>query len=554
MAKTTGGHLLAQALEREGVEHIFTVAGDHTLPFLDVLADSKIKVWDTRHEAAAVHMGEGYSRATGKAAVCVYTTPGHANAIAGLAHALHGEAPIISISGCAESYTLGKGAMQEIDQIGMAKPLTKGAWMVPSTERMAEHVHQAFRHALTGRRGPVHLTIPVDYQEQSVDAPPDATIDMQRVRYRGVVPGDLVAVAQAVALLKGAERPAVIASDPAGYGCKPETLQRFIEAVRAPLFTEGQARGSVPDDHPLCFGLFDNRMRAAGLRIKDADVVVLLGKKLESPLGFGAAFSPSAKIVQIDPDIMQIGRNRQAEVGIVGDIGEVLEQMIAEAKKHTWKDLPWVSSLREAHDRQVVEFDALATGKTPMHPMDVAKAIMRVQDRDMVMVFDGGNFSSWVRSCVPAYRPGRWGGLTTLGMLGSGLPMALGVQVALPGTRVLQLTGDGSFGFNAMELDTAARMKLPVVSIVGTDSAWTTDKAQQVGIYGRAIATDLEFRNYELVAQGLGCHGELVEDPAKLSAAIERAFASGKPALLNVPIRVDPSGRTLAAVKRKTGK
>ena len=323
--------------------------------------------------------------------------------------------------------------------------------------------------------------------------------------------------------------------------------------MRAPLFTEEQARGAVPDDHPLCFGLFDNRMRAAGLHVKDADVVVILGKKLEYNVGFGAAFG-AAKIIQIDPDIEQIGRNRAAEVGIVGDVGAVLEQMIAEAGKHKWKDLPWVSTLRAAQEKQAAEFDALATGKNPMHAMDVAKAIVRVQDRDMVMVFDGGNFSSWVRSVVPAYRPGRWGGLTPIGMLGSGLPMALGVQVALPGTRVLQLTGDGSFGFNAMELDTAARMKLPVVSIVGTDCAWTTDKAQQVGIYGRAVATDLEFRNYELVAQGLGCHGELVEDASKLSAAIERAFATGKPALLNVPIVADPSGRTLAAVKRKTGK
>ncbi len=553
MAKITGAQLFVQALEREGVEHIFTVAGDHTLPILDVLADSKIKLWDTRHEAAAVHMGEGYSRASGKAAVCMYTTPGHANAIAGLTHAQSGEAPIISIAGCAESYTLGKGAMQEIDQIGMAKPITKGAWMVPSAVRMAEYVHQAFRHALTGRRGPVHLTIPIDYQEEAVDSAAIPAIDMQRVRYRGALVADPALVVQAVALLKSAERPVVIASHAAGYACAPATLQRFVETVRAPLFTEEQARGAVPDDHPLCFGLMDNRMRAAGLHIKEADVVVLLGKKLEYATGFGAAFG-SAKIIQIDPDITQIGRNRQAEIGIVGEVGAVLEQMIAEAAKHTWKDRPWVGTLRAAQDKQMAEFDAFATGKKPMHPMDVAKAIMRVQDRDMVIVFDGGNFSSWVRSCVPAYRAGRWGVLAPIGMLGSGLPMALGAQVALPGARVLQVTGDGSFGFNAMELDTASRLKLPVVSIVGTDCAGTTDKAQQVGIYGRAVATDLEFRNYELMAQGLGCHGELVEDASKLSAAIERAFATGKPALLNVPIREEPSPRTMAAVKRKTGK
>jgi len=553
MAKITGAQLFVQALEREGVEHIFTVAGDHTLPILDVLADSKIKLWDTRHEAAAVHMGEGYSRASGKAAVCMYTTPGHANAIAGLTHAQSGEAPIISIAGCAESYTLGKGAMQEIDQIAMAKPITKGAWMVPSAVRMAEYVHQAFRYALTGRRGPVHLTIPIDYQEEAVDAAAIPAIDMQRVRYRGALVGDPAAVAQAVALLKSAERPVVIASHAAGYACDPATLQRFVETVRAPLFTEEQARGAVPDDHPLCFGLMDNRMRAAGLHIKDADVVVILGKKLEYNTGFGAAFG-AAKLIQIDPDITQIGRNRQAEVGIVGDVGAVLEQMIAEAGKHTWKDRPWVATLRAAQDKQAAEFNALATGKKPMHPMDVANAIMQVQDRDMVVVFDGGNFSSWVRSCVPAYRAGRWGVLTPIGMLGSGLPMALGAQVALPGARVLQVTGDGSFGFNAMELDTASRLKLPVVSIVGTDCAWTTDKAQQLGIYGRAVATDLEFRNYELMAQGLGCHGELVEDASKLSAAIERAFATGKPALLNVPIRAETSPRTMAAVKRKTGK
>jgi len=551
--KVTGSHLIGRALKLEGVQNIFTLAGDHILPVLDVLADMDFRFIDTRHEQAAVHMADAWGRITRQPGVCMYTTPGFANALPGLAHALHSESPVISISGSADLAELGRGAMQEIDQIGAATPFTKGAWLVHDARRIPDYIARAVRTAFSGRRGPVHLTIPIDVQDQEVSEAEVTFYQPAEYRADTQIFADPHLIQQAVQLLHQADRPLIIAGGPAGYAASGEVLQRFIEATHLPLFTEDVARGLVPDDHPLCFGFFERGLNLAARLLREADVVVLLGRKQDYTIGYAhpPTIAAEARLIQIDPSMAEIGRNRGVAVGIVGDVQAVLEQMAKEAAHLTWKPLPWLKQLQAEREGQGPWLDSLAKAETPMHAMYVHKTLANFLSPEDCLCFDGGDFCHFGRAFHVARRPRRWWYVPTLGMLGSALPTALAAKLAYPDARVVALTGDGAFGFNAMELDTAVRHRLPVVGVLGNDAAWGIDRQIQLGLYGRPVATDLLGSRYDLVAQGLGGHGEYVERPEDLAPALERAFASGKPALVNVAVQRAISPRAEAAIARR---
>jgi acetolactate synthase I/II/III large subunit len=551
--KVTGSHLIGKALQLEGVRNIFTIAGDHILPVLDVMADMHFRFVDTRHEQAAVHMADAWGRLTGQPGVSMYTTPGFANALPGLAHALHSESPVISISGSADLSELGRGAMQEIDQINAAQPFTKGSWMLHDARRIPDFIARAVRTAYAGRRGPVHLTIPMDVQEQEVSEDEVTFFPPSEYRAEEHTLANPKLIQQAVELLHQAQRPFIIAGGPTSYAASGAILQRFIELTHMPLFTEEVARGLVSDDHPLCLGFFERGLnRAAGL-LREADVVVLLGRKQDYTISYGQppVIAADARIIQIDPSPAEIGRNRGVTVGIVGDIEAVVEQMSQEAKTKTWKALPWVKQLRTEQEAHGAWLDSLAKPEQPMHAMYVHKTLESMLRPDDCLVFDGGDFCHFARAYLPARQPRRWWYVPTLGMLGSSLPTAIAAKLAYPDSRVVMLTGDGAFGFNAMEFDTAVRHNLPVVAILGNDSAWGIDRQIQLGLYGRPVATDLLQSHYEMVAQGLGAHGEYVERPEELTPALERAFASGKPALVNVAVQRAISPRAEAAIARR---
>ena len=553
MARVTGSHLICKALKLEGVKNIFALAGDHILPVLDVMADQDFRIIDTRHEQAAVHMADAWSRITEQPGVCMYTTPGFANAIPGLTNAMHTEGPVISIAGCADTHDLGRGAQQEIDQVGMAAPMCKGSFMVHDARRIPEFIARAMRLAFSERRGPVHLTIPIDVQEQSVEI--DDIVFSAPDAYRPKAPAlahpDFVE--QAIALLRQAHRPLVIAGSAAGYTLSGDALQRFIETTRLPVLTEEQARGLISDDHPYAFGFFERGLNRAAAKVRDADVVVLLGRKQDFTLGFCRPphVSADAKIIQIDPSPLEIGRNRGVAVGMVGDVVSVLNQLTKEASNHVWKELPWIEELRAVRADQAAWTEKLARPEAPMHALFVHKTIKSILRPEDCLVFDGGDFCHFGRSLLPALKPKRWFYVSSLGMLGSSLPTALAAKLAYPDSRVIMLTGDGAFGFNAMEFDTAVRHKLKVVAILGNDSAWGIDRQIQLGLYGRSVATDLLQTRYEQVVQGLGGYGEFVERAEDLEPALERAFAAGRPALVNVAVQRAISPRAEAAIGRR---
>jgi acetolactate synthase-1/2/3 large subunit len=553
MARVTGSHLICKALKLEGVKNIFALAGDHILPVLDAMADQDFRIIDTRHEQAAVHMADAWSRITEQPGVCMYTTPGFANAIPGLTNAMHTEAPVISIAGCADRHDLGRGAQQEIDQVHMAAPVTKGSFMVDDIRRIPEFIARAMRLAFSGRRGPAHLTIPIDIQEQSVEKDEIVFTEPNAYRAQATTLAQPELVRQAISLLRQAQRPLVIAGSAAGYTLSGDVLQRFIETTRLPVLTEEQSRGLIADDHPYAFGFFERGLNRAAAKLRDADVVVLLGRKQDFTIGFCRPpnIAADAKIIQIDPSPLEIGRNRGVDVGMVGDVPSVLEQMTREAANHAWKESPWLDELRAARAAQAQWAENLARPVTPMHALFVHKTIKSILRPDDCIVFDGGDFCHFGRSLVPALKPKHWFYVSSLGMLGSSLPTALAAKVAYPDSRVIMLTGDGAFGFNGMEFDTAVRHKLNIVAILGNDAAWGIDRQIQLGLYGRPVATDLLQTRYDQMVQGLGGYGELVERPEDMAPALQRALASGRPALVNVAVERAISPRAEAAIGRR---
>ena len=537
------------ALRRAGVDTVFTLAGDHVLPLLDDMADVGFRFVDTRHEQAAVHMADAWGRVTGGPGVVTYTTPGFANAIPGLSNAMHTESPVLSISGSAPLPELGRGAMQEIDQIGMAAPTTKGAWMAADVRRIPQMVAHALRVAYAGRRGPVHLTIPIDVQEQSVE---EEEVSFHGFPFAAPAPGDRGLVAEAVALLRKADRPLIVAGTAAAYSDSGEALRRLAETTRIPVMTEGGARGLLSDDHPDSAGFFDNGLNRAARLSGAADAVLLLGKTQDIILGYAMppTIGPDAAVIQVDPSAEEIGRNRQPAVGIHGDVAAVVEQLAAEASRHEWPRLAWADDLRAERAAQREWLESLAADEAPMHAMRVHKALESFLRPDDVLVFDGGDFCHFGRAFHPARSPQSWLYVSSLGMLGVGVPMALAAKAAHPDRRVFLLTGDGGFGFNAMEYDTAVRHGLNIVGILGNDAAWGIDRQIQIGVYGKPVATDLLPSRYDRVVAGLGGYGEHVERPEELHGAIERALASGLPALIDVAVQRAISPRAEAAVAR----
>ena len=556
MAKTTGSDLLIRALRAEGVDTVFGIAGDHILHMLDQMWDAPLRMIDFRHESGAAHAADSYSRILRKGGVMLSTTPGHANALPALANAMHSEAPIINIAGSAESANIGRGAMQEFDQVGAAKPITKGAWDVPSPARIPEYVALAFRTALSGRQGPVHLTIPHDFQGAEVD---DDELTRYSPKEYGTplnVQGDSSQIERALELLYSAQRPVILAGSSAGATAIPSEVQRLIETLCMPFFSEDSARALIPDSHEYSMGLGYIPLNRTMAHLSEADVVLMLGKRLDYTNGFGGnpPFASDVKFIVVDPSPAQIARSRTAEVGIVGDLGPVISQMTDAAVKRKWSErTEWVQRLRVAYDDWHKSLSELGKFENPMHPMVVANTLEKFIDDDTHVTWDGGDYCHFLRASIKRNKPFRFHNVSSFGMIGVALPYALGAQVALPQSTVVLGNGDGSLGFNGMEIDTMVRHNLPVKMFIGNNSIWGIDWQIQKGLYGRPVWTDLLPTRYDIMAQGLGAYGEHVTKVEDLEAAMQRAFDYSGPALLNIDIEQVISPVAEAAISRKMG-
>ena len=553
MPELNGGHLFIRCLKQEGVQKVFTIVGDTILPLVDAAADEGIEFIDTRHEGAAMHMADGYARITGQPAVAMFTGgPGFANAISGLPAIYTAESPVIFIAGCAELPEKGQATFQEIDQVAMAAPVSKGAWLIHDVGRIPEYVATAFRTAMSGRPGPVHLTLPIDLQEAPVreeDLPPWLP---QEYRNMGRPQGDPTLIEQAANLLAGARRPVIIAGNPARYAVSPDQLAALAEAAGAPVFTVEQARGLLDDQHPLCFGYADGALNHTARRFREADVVLLLGKRLDHRYRYGGVFAPDAKIIQADPAAAEIGRNRGVAVPLLGDLGAITEQLTA-AARHNPHLTPWLDTLRQEQTAWLDSLRANAAGDTPMHPLDVYTRIEHLIDEDTFIILDGGDYVQWGRCYLPARQPGRFIRLGPLSHLGGAIPYAMAAKLAYPKSKALAFMGDGSFGFYAMEYDTCIRHNLPITGIMGNDSNWGIDRTFQLAYFGRDVGTALRYVRYDQVVAGIGGYAELVEQPDEVAPAVARAIDSGRPSLVNITVKSGASPLADAMIARRTG-
>ena len=556
MANLTGAHLFVRCLKQEGIQKVFTLVGDTILPLVEAAAQEGIEFIDTRHEGAALHMADGYARITGQPAVGMFTGgPGFANAISALPAVYTAESPVIFVAGCAELPEKGMPTFQEIDQIGMAAPVTKGSWLIHDRQRIPEFVATAFRTATSGRPGPVHLTLPIDLQEQEISEDELPKFLPTEYRNQGRSQGDSALVQEAASLLRQAKRPVIIAGNPARYSVTSEQMQGLAEATGIPVFTVEQARGLLDDDHPLCFGYADGALNPAARRFREADVVLLLGKRLDHRYRYGNIFGPNAHIIQADPSPAEIGRNRGIEVGLLGDLGAIVEQLTAAVSSGGHEKInDWLDQLGADRNAWLRGLRDKATGDAPMHPLDVFTGLESLIDRDTVIILDGGDYVQWGRSYLKARKPGHFIRLGPLSHLGAGIPYGMAAKLALPESKVLVFIGDGAFGFYAMEYDTCIRHNLPITTVMGNDSTWGIDQTFQLAYFNRAVATDLRDVRYDRVVEAMGGYAEYVEKPDEVAPAVERALASGRPSLVNAIVRSEASPLADAMIARRTGR
>jgi acetolactate synthase-1/2/3 large subunit len=458
--------------------------------------------------------------------------------VTGIANAWRANSPILVFGGQGPFENLRRGSLQEMDHIGVVRPITKFADSIYQTHRIPEYVELAIRHAVSGIPGPAYLEIPMDIFMGSVE---EEAAPVPRIRTDPPrLSPDRADVREALELLAAAERPMLMAGTSVKWSRAAEQLNRFIAEIHIPTYTNGMGRGSVPPGTPE----FLNRSRRKAL--EQTDCIILAGTLLDFRMRFGQTIPQDAKIIQLEMDATLIGQNRQSDVGLVGNLANSFE-LLLEEMKHQGTSLDFTSWRDEL---RVIENDAeakvqasLDSDETPIDPQRMCREVRDWLDTlgEPIVIGDGGDIVATAAKIIPVKSEGAWMDPGPLGTLGVGMPFALAAQLAHPDKRVVIVYGDGSFGLNGFEFDTAVRFGLPIIGVVGNDSAWGQMMRPQGAMMGwdRLDGTLLNPTRYDKVVEAFGGHGEHVESPEELRPALERAAASGKPALVNVNIRQD---------------
>jgi acetolactate synthase-1/2/3 large subunit len=551
----TGGELVVRALEQKGVEYIFTLSGGHIAPIYQHLLKSDIKLFDTRHEQAAVFMADAYARLTGKVGVALVTAgPGFTNAVTGIANARMAGSPILVLSGRIGLRMDERLDLQEIEQRNVVAPITKWAKTATNVNRIPELVDVAFKTALATSPGPTFLEFPVDVLTASCPADGVKFLDSP-MPLRSM--GDPAAIEQAASFIAQAKHPIIIAGSGVRFSGSVAPVKELVEETGIPLFTLSMGKGTLPEDHPLCFGsALLIRPGAAGAAVTGADVIVLLGTRINLFTMFGDVFPAGAKIIHVNTDPIEIGRNRRVDAAIVGDAsfvaGQLKQALAGRIKKDAFAE--WTAELRKQRDFSLDSVkDQLNSEAVPIHPQRLMKEVDEFMGKEGIVVADGGDTSVWLGMTRKTYRHGDYLESGLFGCLGVGIPFALTAKLLSPKERVLLVTGDGSLGFNFMEINTAIRFKLPIVIVVSNDLGWGMIRHSQSLKFGPGvnIATELGTFPYHTMMEAMGGYGQLVEKPGDIRPALERAFKSGKVSLINVmtdPDVISPGSYALANI------
>ncbi|AKF05076.1 thiamine pyrophosphate-binding protein [Sandaracinus amylolyticus] len=528
-----GGRIVARALKNEGITHVFTLCGGHIQNIYDGCLDEGIRVVDTRHEQTAGHAADGYARVTGKPGVALVTAgPGVTDVVTAVANAQRAGVPMICIGGAGPVAYKHMGSLQDMDHVELMKPITKWSATVTETRRLEEFVTTAFRVATTGVPGPVFLEVPLDILM-------NFATDQQIIRptqYRSeLTPSpSKEAIEAAAKLIDGAERPMVICGSQLRWSRDKGALERFLAKRPMPAFLNGMARGALAPSHP-CFMSRSRRAALAG-----ADVVIVLGTPFDFRVDYGreGTWAKDVKVIQIDLDPEELGRNRAVDVGIPADSGHALAALEQAIAKKDGGD--WLATIRaDEEGRQGKMRAEIASGATsPPNPLWVCSELAKYVQDDTIVIGDGGDFVATAAYTLPIRWPGLWMDPGPLGTLGVGPGYAMAAKLARPESRVILVYGDGSFGLHGLEFEAMARQGIKVVGVVGNDACWTQIYRGQRDIFGaeRTPATKLAYTRYDLVAEAVGAKGFYAETPDQVKDALQKAFECPEPALVNVKI------------------
>ena len=531
--KKRGADALIQSLQQAGVKRIFTLSGNHIMSVFDAAFDAGIELIHTRHEAATVHMADAYARITGEPGIALVTGgPGHANAVSALYTAKMAESPVVLLSGHAPNNQLGMGAFQEMRQAEMAAPVSKLSSTSASADALASDIANAIRVAQSGRPGPVHLSLPTDALEAETSSA-NAALDSTALQPVATPLSNADAVSF-LARLSRAKRPLILSG--------PASMTRFRRDQLAALET---ATGIPVIGMESPRGIADPSLGAFAQMLGQSDCVLLLGKRLDFTLKFGAvpAFAADCEFLQIDAEKHEIERSQRAVASRLIATADAatpsaIQALIAASISAVKPDSAWRNDVRAAIEyRPATWREATSTIADRLHPVQALRPLQALLDShtDSVFISDGGEIGQWAQACLNAPHRVING---VAGAIGAALPFALGARVAVPNAPIIAVMGDGTFGFHTAEMDTAVRYGLPFVAVVGNDARWNAEYQIQLRDYGRErlIGCELLPTRYDQVTSAFGGHGEYVTSAAAMPAAAQRAIASGKPSCINVMI------------------
>jgi acetolactate synthase-1/2/3 large subunit len=521
------GHLVARRLKASGIDTIFTLSGGHLFSIYDGCRAEDIRLIDTRHEQTAAFAAEGWSKVTRLPGVAALTAgPGVTNGMSAMAAAQQNQSPLLVLGGRAPALRWGQGSLQEIDHVPFVAPLTRFAATAQSADAVGPLIDDALRAAVGaagGSTGVAFVDFPMDhvFSEAHDSGAPGALSDTAVA-----VAADGNEMETAARLLSEAQRPVIMAGTNVWWGHAEAALLNLAEALRIPVLMNGMARGTVPADHELAYS------RARSKALGEADVALVIGVPMDFRLGFGAVFGAQTKLIAADRVAPERPHPREVAATIYGDLTTILSAL---ATSRGSDHETWIGELRTVEDAaRAAEAVELTDDRTPLHPMRLYAELKPLLDRDAIVVIDAGDFGSYAGRVIDSYVPGAWLDSGPFGCLGSGPGYALAAKLARPDRQVILLQGDGAFGFSGMEWDTLVRHGVQVVSVIGNNGIWALEKHPMEMLYGYSVVAELRpGTRYDEVVSALGGHGELVSTPAEVRPALERAFSSGLPAVVN---------------------
>lgn len=536
----SGGHLVAKALNAEGVDVIFTLCGGHIIDIYDGCVDEGIDVVDVRHEQVAAHAADAYARITRKPGCAVVTAgPGTTDALTGVANAFRAESPMPLIGGQGSLNQHKMGSLQDLPHVDIMSPITKFAATVPDTSRVADMVSMAFRETRNGAFGPSFLEIlRDDILDGSV--PVEQAIIPEAGRYSASTKsiGDPASIEALAELLARAEKPCVLLGNQVWTSRGTDAAIEFLRTLNIPTYMNGSARGTLPPNDPHHFHL--SRRYA----FNEADVIIIVGTLFDFRMGYGRRLPKDAIVVQIDMDYGTVGKNRDIDLGLVGDPGAILSAVTqaSSGRPRSNDRKAWFDELRAQEDAAYQKrLPRQLSDANPIHPLRLAHEINEFLTEDSIYIGDGGDIVTFSGGVLQPKSPGHWMDPGPLGTLGVGIPFVLGAKYARPDKEVVALFGDGAFSLTGWDFETLVRYNLPFVGIVGNNSSMNQIRYGQEQKYGAdrgRVGNTLGNVRYDEFARMLGGHGEEVRDPADIAPALQRAHESGKPSLINV--WVDP--------------